>query len=121
MFAIGMLFCFVEATSCKLYTDLIRICFIALTMRFHYRFMRPNQRHYVLTLGPSLVYGKHFYNAENLLQTCVGMIHTFLADSALTNTDHPDLLYYVPSFLTYWLESYNRQLAAYPDDPMDDG
>lgn len=83
--------------------------------------MRPNQRHYVLTLGPTLVFGKHFYSSENLLQTCVGMVQTFLADSALTNTTHPELLYYIPSFLTYWLEVYDRELAAYPETAIDIG
>lgn len=81
--------------------------------------MRPNQRHYVLTLGPSLVFGKHFVNAENIVDTCCGVIHSFVSDSIVTNTSHPELLNYITSFLCYWKGAY-EQRARHKSGQCDD-
>lgn len=86
--------------------------------------MRPNQRHYVLTLGPSLVFGKHFINGENILQTCCGVVHSFVSDSIVTNTSHPELLHYLVSFLSYWSAAYDqkaRRKSGYCGDELVEG
>lgn len=73
----------------------------------------------MLTLGPSLVFGKHFVNAENITETCCGVIHSFISDSIVTNTSHPELLNYVTSFLHYWNAAY-AQRAKHKSGQCDD-
>ena len=54
--------------------------------------MRPATPHYVVTLEPTMVYGKHFYCDSTLDRSCYGVVHALLADQLVTNTSHPELI-----------------------------
>ncbi|KAH6869620.1 hypothetical protein BKA70DRAFT_1029423, partial [Coprinopsis sp. MPI-PUGE-AT-0042] len=50
--------------------------------------MAPNTMHAVWTMENSICYGGHFYSVATLLPTVVGVIHAFIGEASLTNTDH---------------------------------
>lgn len=50
--------------------------------------MRPNTPHVVMTPEASICHGGHFYASSTLRHTCHGILHTFVACSLLTNTEH---------------------------------
>ncbi|KAH6876508.1 hypothetical protein BKA70DRAFT_1055008, partial [Coprinopsis sp. MPI-PUGE-AT-0042] len=50
--------------------------------------MAPNTLHAVWTMENSICYGGHFYAVPNLLDTVVGLIHAFIGEDFLTNTQH---------------------------------
>lgn len=50
--------------------------------------MRPNTPHLVVTPQASICHGSHFYASSTLRSTCHGILHTFIASSLLTNTEH---------------------------------
>ena len=50
--------------------------------------MAPNVAHAVFTLEDSICHGGHFYSIPMILRSVVGMIHTFVRDDDLTNTNH---------------------------------
>lgn len=52
------------------------------------RFMRPNTPHLVLTPEASICHGGHFYASSTLRSTCHSILHTFVASTLLTNTEH---------------------------------
>lgn len=52
------------------------------------RFMKPNTPHLVLTPQASICHGGHFYASSTLRSSCHGILHTFIACSLLTNTEH---------------------------------
>lgn len=76
-------------------------------------FMRPGTRHYVLTLKPTMVFGKHFYSSSTLRETCFSLVHTLLADNIITNTSHARLTHYIGLFPEWWLD-YLFRLAKDP-------
>lgn len=76
--------------------------------------MRPGTRHYVLTLEPSLVFGKHFYCGTTLQRSVEALIHTILSDDAITNTCHPELIRYIPANLSLWRDMMEKQVLR-PD------
>lgn len=76
--------------------------------------MRPNTPHLVITPESSICYGGHFYAVSTLRETCHGLLHTFVASTLITNTDHTtgsrDLL---RRLLTYfWIAFRSDYLAA---------
>lgn len=79
--------------------------------------MRPCQRHYVLTLLEAIVFGKHFYSASTIRETCYGIIQSFLFNAYITNTEHAHVLYLVPEFLPWWLEHYELDNSAFMASP----
>lgn len=75
--------------------------------------MRPNTPHLVVTPEAAICHGGHFYATSTIRQTCHGILHTFIASSLLTNTEHTtasrDLLrrllaYYWKSFRTDYID-----------------
>ncbi|KAH6884623.1 hypothetical protein BKA70DRAFT_1445796 [Coprinopsis sp. MPI-PUGE-AT-0042] len=50
--------------------------------------MAPNTMHAVWTMENSICYGGHFYSVATLLPTVIGVIHAFIGEARLTNTDH---------------------------------
>ncbi|KAH6871656.1 hypothetical protein BKA70DRAFT_1450930 [Coprinopsis sp. MPI-PUGE-AT-0042] len=50
--------------------------------------MAPNTVHAVWTMENSICYGGHFYSVPTLLSTVVGLIHAFIGEDFLTNTQH---------------------------------
>ncbi|KAH6868940.1 hypothetical protein BKA70DRAFT_1242686 [Coprinopsis sp. MPI-PUGE-AT-0042] len=50
--------------------------------------MAPNMIHAVWTMENSICYGRHFYSVATLLPTVVGVIHAFIGEAQLTNTQH---------------------------------
>ncbi|KAH6874092.1 hypothetical protein BKA70DRAFT_1449740 [Coprinopsis sp. MPI-PUGE-AT-0042] len=50
--------------------------------------MAPNTMHAVWTMRDSICYGGHFYAVPALLNTVVGLIHAFIGEDLLTNTQH---------------------------------
>jgi hypothetical protein len=50
--------------------------------------MRPNTPHVVFTTQHSIVHGGHFYSTLNLQHTFYGLIHCFMANNLVTNTEH---------------------------------
>lgn len=57
-----------------------------------YSFMRPNTPHWDLTQDAALVYTRHFYCSSVVFDSCVGVVHSLLADRAVRSTSHQDLL-----------------------------
>lgn len=79
--------------------------------------MRPATLHYVATLEPTLVYGRHFYSSSTLKETCFGAMHTLIADHVLSNTEHSHLLHFIPAFGRWWLQHLD-DLASRPQVAM---
>ncbi|KAH6907044.1 hypothetical protein BKA70DRAFT_1428552 [Coprinopsis sp. MPI-PUGE-AT-0042] len=50
--------------------------------------MAPNVPHAVWTLADSICHSSHFYSIAMLLPSVVGIVHTFIRDDDLTNTNH---------------------------------
>lgn len=71
-------------------------------------FMRPGTRHYVLTIKPTMVFGKHFYCSSTLRETCFSLVHTLLADKVITNTSHARITQYIPLFPNWWTDYLER-------------
>lgn len=64
-----------------------------------------------------MVYGKHFYCSSTIKQSCYGAIHTFIGDQVVSNTQHAQLLHYIPQFGELWLSHYQSmaQNLAFAD------
>jgi len=52
------------------------------------RVMGPNTPHTVYTVTHSLCHGSFFYSMSTMKNTLFGIVHTFIADSYITNTTH---------------------------------
>jgi len=50
--------------------------------------MRPNTPHMVFTPQDSIVFGGHLYSMSNMQPTFYGIVHCFMGNALLTNTDH---------------------------------
>ncbi len=51
--------------------------------------MKPNTPHSVFTIEHSIAIGGHFYSFANIQQTVFGLVHAFVMDTLVTNTEHP--------------------------------
>lgn len=69
-----------------------------------FRFMRPCTPHYVLTLEPSIVMGKHFFCSNGIMDSCHGVVHSLLGDHIVTNTAHPQTLHCLVAILSWWVD-----------------
>lgn len=72
-------------------------------------YMRPNTPHIVMTLESSITYGRHFYATSTMRATAVGIVHTFLLNSEITNTDHPACWKILQRMLLFWFEELKGQ------------
>lgn len=75
--------------------------------------MRPNTPHLVITPESSICYGGHFYASSTIRDSCHGLLHTFVASSLLTNTEHTaasrDLL---RRMLTYYCKIFTSDYIS---------
>ncbi|KAF8883755.1 hypothetical protein CPB84DRAFT_1817024 [Gymnopilus junonius] len=51
-------------------------------------FMKPNTPHFVFTIENSICYGGHYYMTLSMQLTMQSLIHTFVLNKFLTNTEH---------------------------------
>ena len=52
--------------------------------------MKPNMSHAIFMMEHTIAMGGHFYSFRNLQNTVAGIIHCFVADNLITNTEHPE-------------------------------
>jgi hypothetical protein len=50
--------------------------------------MKPNTPHAVFTTENCIAFGGHYYATSNLQDTFHGIVHCFMGNDLLTNTDH---------------------------------
>ena len=50
--------------------------------------MRPNTPHVVFTTDHSVAHGGHFYASSTLQDTFFGIVHCFVANNFITNSEH---------------------------------
>lgn len=77
--------------------------------------MQPMTPHCVLTLMLAIVFGDHFYSACKIQESCLGLVHTLLEHSLLTNTAHPQVLCFIGLFLVWWKKN-DKKLGADRDE-----
>ena len=51
--------------------------------------MRPNTPHAVFTPEHTICEGGHFFATTTMADTFYGIVHAFVGNSYITNTDHP--------------------------------
>jgi hypothetical protein len=56
--------------------------------QIHFRFMRPNTPHCVVTTNAAICHGGHFYASSTVRDSCHGFLSSFVGSSLLTNTEH---------------------------------
>jgi hypothetical protein len=78
--------------------------------------MKPNTFHYVVTLENSVTIGRHFYCASTILQSVIGIVHTFLMGSGITNVSHQDVLQSVlRRLMGMWCMRYGESSYSFDD------
>jgi hypothetical protein len=78
--------------------------------------MKPNTFHYVVTLENSVTIGRHFYCTSTILQSVIGIVHTFLMGHAITNVHHQDDLQSVlRRIMGLWYMRYNESSYSFDD------
>jgi len=70
------------------------------------RIMKPNTPHVVFTPEHSIVYGGHFYSASNLQETFFGIVHCFMANDLITNTEHAKTRRVLLRIMQYFYKCY---------------
>lgn len=65
--------------------------------------MQPGTFHWVLTTGPTLVYGQHFYTFLHLKRSVSCAVHALYTEYYTTNTGHIAFFYVLLRFLAYWV------------------
>jgi hypothetical protein len=68
--------------------------------------------HAVWTMENSICYGGHFYAVPNLLDTVVGLIHAFIGDDVLTNTQHVASRFLLCKMVHYFHHAFVVQNVA---------
>lgn len=66
--------------------------------------MRPNTPHAVFTAENAICYGSHYYSTSNLQDTLFSIIHCFVANRLITNTDHAPSRRLLQRMMTYFFE-----------------
>lgn len=74
--------------------------------------MRPATPHYVITTDNSVTFGRHFYAASTLAETCFGIIHTIMLDSSVTNASHDATRTLLRRILSNWYFVYCEQSSG---------
>jgi len=72
--------------------------------------MKPNTPHAIFTTEHSIALGSHFYSFSNIQQTFFGLVHVFVMDSLITNTEHPNtnvLLFRMLQYVYKFYVQYN--------------
>ncbi|KAH6869832.1 hypothetical protein BKA70DRAFT_1131554 [Coprinopsis sp. MPI-PUGE-AT-0042] len=81
--------------------------------------MAPNTVHAVWTMENSICYGGHFYSVSTLLHTVVGLIHAFIGDDVLTNTQHVPSCFLLRRMVHFFHHAFVVQGVS-PSGPMGD-
>jgi hypothetical protein len=68
--------------------------------------MMPNTPHAVFTPEHSIAVGSHFYSFSNMQQTFFGLVHAFVMDKLITNTEHPNTRVLLFRMLQYIYKFY---------------
>ncbi|KAF9473554.1 hypothetical protein BDN70DRAFT_785722, partial [Pholiota conissans] len=78
--------------------------------------MRPNTLHAVLTAMDSVCGGGHFYATSTMLDTFVGLVHTFICDLYITNISHPPSRFILTQMINFYHAGLLRENMEL-DDP----
>jgi len=68
--------------------------------------MKPNTPHAVFTTEHSIAVGGHFFSFSNIQQTVFGLVHSFVLDTLVTNTEHPKTRVLLFRMLQYLYKFY---------------
>lgn len=68
--------------------------------------MRPNTPHAVYTIEDSIAVGGHFFSFSTIQQTFFALVHAFVMDTLVTNTEHPDTRILLFRMLQYLYKFY---------------
>ena len=68
--------------------------------------MKPNTPHAVFTTDHSIAVGGHFYSFGDVQQTFFGVVHAFVMDNLVTNTEHPKTRVLLLRMLQYVYKFY---------------
>jgi hypothetical protein len=68
--------------------------------------MKPNTPHAVFTTKHTIAVGRHFYSFGNMQQTVFGLVHAFVMDNLITNTEHPNTRVLLFRMLQYLYKFY---------------
>lgn len=74
--------------------------------------MRPNTPHAVFTPENSICYGSHYYSTSNLQDTLFSIVHCFVANRLITNTDHVPSRRLLQRMMAYFFEALVRGSLA---------
>lgn len=64
--------------------------------------MRPNTPHMVYTVFDSICHGWHFYTTSTLRDSLYGIVHCFMAQEVVTNTEHPKSIHLLLRLIHYF-------------------
>jgi hypothetical protein len=73
--------------------------------------MRPYTPHYVVTVDHSITYGRHFYASSSIINSILGIVHTFAAGYGITNTSHDYTRTLLRKLMVMWHDSYTEQIC----------
>lgn len=68
--------------------------------------MKPNTPHAVFTTEHTIAVGGHFYSFGNIQQTVCGLVHAFVMDNLITNTEHSETRVLLFRMLQYLYKFY---------------
>ncbi|KAF8872168.1 hypothetical protein BD779DRAFT_1477708, partial [Infundibulicybe gibba] len=81
--------------------------------------MRPNTPHAVYTHGHAICHGGHFYATSCLQDTLYSLIHSFVAGSVVTNTEHRASRLILRRMVQFYSHAHTNSLDDDPDDLED--
>jgi hypothetical protein len=64
--------------------------------------MQPNTPHYVLGVENSIMLGWHFYATSAISDSCLGIIHSAILGTNVTNQDHPCAKTFLRRLMSMW-------------------
>ena len=81
--------------------------------------MRPNTPHCIVTFESAICKGGHFYASSTIRDTCYGYLHSFVASTLLTNTEHTtEAQLLLRHLLDFYLGEYLRHAGGASDAPL---
>jgi len=64
--------------------------------------MKPHTPHYVVSLEPSIVWGRHFYASSTIRASVIGIVQTFVMGLAVTNALHDNTRTLLRRLMVMW-------------------
>lgn len=101
--------------KCVLYVINAIFCFLLLLNVYCLsRYQRPCTLHYVLTPDHTAVEGRHFYCSETIVESCCGMVHSFILGNTITNAQHDKTKPLAFRLMALWFQHYlvKRELSC---------